>query len=276
MLSRMRQKALGRRIIDRIQRRSLLWMAAPALLVGATALPAFAITYYFIFDIHANATNGQTLFSGVAVMNTTATTLNGEYYFNEILGYQTQVLGQTGSTYTPTAIGIGTTTNQSFGGNPVSTYNSLNNQTGANTPVANPLGSIQCSNNNCYLRDAAFGWTVNGGTKYYWFEGIAQSSGDNSFDLHEGAAPVGTYPFTPAPPAVTNEGYLSNPNQVLNNAVSDCGATLSSINSTTPCAILTSNPLPEINSGRLPKVILLLGALLLLKKRATAKERTLA
>lgn len=234
---------------------------APAVLLGGMALPALAATYYFIFDVHPQS-GSATYFEGVAVINTTDTTLNGTYYFSEIQGVSGQIFGNTTNTYSATNIGIGNIVGANFS-QPAGTYNALNNRTGSGQgQVANALGSISCNAGSCYIQDAAFGYTVNGST-YYWIEGTRPSASGAGLDLHDSVAPTGTFPYTPP-----GEGYLNSTSQVQRdgNVKSDCGTTLSAINSTS-CAVLTSNPVPEINGAALPKALVLLGSLFLLMRR---------
>ncbi|GLI91101.1 hypothetical protein [Methylocystis echinoides] len=252
---------IGRNFANFFARRPFLRVAAPVVLLGGMALPSVAATYYFIFDIHGTS-GSPTYFEGVAKFTTTdnAIVAGATYYFSEIQGYRGIVNGAPTVFYTPTQIGIGTTDSALFGQNS-GTYNALSSGTyQTNTPgsgqggvVANALGSITCPTaTTCYLKDAAFGYNVNG--SYYWIEGTRGSDSGTQLDIHNTTAPTGTFPYT-AP----GEGYLSPPgSQVVQSTKSDCGATVTAINDAA-CAPLTSDPLPEINSGALPKAALLLG-----------------
>lgn len=253
--------AFGRASKHLFGQKWIVGAVAPAVLLGGMALPALAATYYFIFDVHPQS-GSATYFEGVAVINTTDTTLNGTYYFSEIQPVRGQIFGDAATFYSATNVGIGNIVGANFSQS-AGTYNALNNQTGSGQgQVANALGSIVCSSGSCYLRDAAFGYTVNGST-YYWIEGTRTSASAAGLDLHASVVPSGTFPYTPP-----SEGYLNttSQDQLDGNVKSDCGTTLSSISSTS-CAVLTSDPLPEINGAALPKALVLLGSLFLVMRR---------
>lgn len=260
---------MGRELADLFNRGSVLRVAAPVVLLGGMALPSLAATYYYIFDIHPSS-DSQTYFSGVASFTTTDTTLvaGATYYFNQLQGYQGTLTTSATPTYTPTSIGIGTTANQAFGTTPTGTNNALSQtQAGATqvvTPgsgqggvVANALGSIYCTTSTlCYLKDAAFGYTLNG-TNYYWVEGIRGNDTAATLDIHNTNSTYTTPIVSPV---------------AANNTKVDCGSNLTTITGTS-CAALTSDPLPEINGAALPKAALVLLSLFLFyRHRASARD----
>lgn len=238
------------------------------LFVGAATLPAAAATWYFAFEIHDNnngsGTQGQSLFQGVAVITTaTSTPLTGEYYFNTILPVSATVpnAGVSSTVYTPSNIGIGTTSGGSGspgGSTPI--YNVYNNALPPPNGVPNGLGSIQCgtqgqSPGQCYLKDAAFGYTitVSGSPQYYWIEGQNTSSTSASLDLHNATFNTSG-----------DVGYLpTSRTALIPQTKNDCGPGQGA----TSCFLSETNPLPEIDGGSLPKAIVLLASMYFILKK---------